>query len=135
MASEFKLSVVAPDRTVAETQAVSLIAPGSEGYIGIMAHHVPMIVALKPGLLSFVDHSGTRHFAWTAGGFVEVSAGSVIVLADQAELAKDIDLKEAEALLEAARASLRGEPSEMTSEQATEEIEKAIARVNAARMA
>lgn len=135
MASQFKLSVVAPDRTIAEVQAQSLIAPGVEGYIGVLAGHVPLIVALRTGLIEFVDANNQRHYVATSGGFMDVGPDAVIVLADNAEMAKDIDIKAAEAALEKARAALRGENSEMPSSQAAEELELAMMRIKAAKMA
>lgn len=135
MAKEFKLSVVAPDRTIAEVMAQSLIAPGVLGYIGVMAGHVPLIVALRTGLIEFTDSGNQRHYVATSGGFMDIGGDAVIVLADNAELAKDIDIKAAEAQLEKARAALRGETSEMGSSEATEELELAMARIRAAKLA
>ena len=68
MAREFHLSVVAPDKSVVEEQATSMVVPGTEGYFGVMAGHVPLIAALRPGLLEFADKVGTRHFVYIGGG-------------------------------------------------------------------
>ncbi len=136
MAKDFQLSIVAPDRTIAEMRAESLIAPGVQGYLGVMAGHVPAIVALKAGLIEYIESATSqRHYVSTSGGFMDIGPDSVIVLADNAALAKDIDVKEAEAALERARAALRGENSEMTSAEATEELELAMARIRASKMA
>lgn len=129
----FKLSVVAPDRKVVDEDVQSLVAPGQEGYLGVMAGHMPMIVALRPGLLEFRDRQDQHEFVALGGGFMEVTGDSVIVLADQAERAEDIDLKEAEEALEQARKALRGEDSMMTDEEATLELERAMVRIKAAR--
>lgn len=67
MASDFHLSVVAPDKSVVEEVVRSLVAPGAEGYFGIMAGHIPMVAALRPGLLEYTDHAGTRHFVYEIG--------------------------------------------------------------------
>lgn len=129
----FRLSVVAPDRTVVEEQVSSVIVPGTEGYLGIMSGHVPLMTALKTGLLEYKDSNGIEHLVAVSGGFLEVSGASVIVLADQAERATDIDLAHAEQQLEKARRALRGEDSTMTTDEATEEIERALNRIKAAR--
>jgi len=134
MASAFQLSIVAPDRKVVETQVSSVTAPGTEGYLGVMAGHIPMIVSLKPGLLEYRDMNSQQHYVAIDGGFMEINATSVIVLAEGANLSGDIDLKAAEAELEEARRALRGEPSSMSTDEATEHMERALARIKAARL-
>lgn len=133
MSKEFSLSIVAPDRSVVEDQAVSVIAPGSEGYFGVMAGHVPMVAALRAGIVEYLDTKNQRHHVAVGGGFAEVSGQRLTILADSAALATEIDVKEEELRLERARKALRGEDSEMTSAEATEEIERAMARIRAAK--
>jgi F-type H+-transporting ATPase subunit epsilon len=133
MPREFQLSVVAPDKSIVEEPATSLVAPGTEGYFGVMAGHVPLIAALRPGLLEYADLSGTRHFVYIGGGFAEVTGDRVTVLADEAERAANIDLAEAERSLEEARRALRGESTTLTAESAVQEVERAMNRIRAAR--
>ncbi|MFZ4509020.1 MAG: ATP synthase F1 subunit epsilon [Fimbriimonas sp.] len=133
MASEFALSVVAPDRSVVETTVSSAMLPGSEGYFGVLRGHLPLVAALRPGLVEYSDPNGQRHVVVIGGGFAEVQGDRVTILADSAELAKEIDLARAEKDLDEARRALRGESSTMTSEEATLELDRAIQRVRAAR--
>lgn len=133
MASQFSLSVVAPDRKVVDEQVVSVTAPGTEGYLGVLAGHIPMIVSLKPGLLEYRTATNQDHFVAIDGGFMEISGNQVIVLAEGAQLATEVDLKQAEAELEEARKALRGESSKLSSEEAAEAMERAITRIRAAR--
>ena len=135
MARAFTLSVVGPDAEVVRQEATSLVAPGFEGYFGVMAGHVPLVAALRPGLVEFTDVSNNRHHVYIGGGFCEVGPNNVTVLADEARLAKDLDASEAERELNEARKALRGEDSTIGSTEAVEEIEKATARLRAARMA
>jgi F-type H+-transporting ATPase subunit epsilon len=134
MASDFTLSIVAPDRLVAEEQVISVVAPGSEGYFGVMAGHVPLIAALKPGILEYLDTHNQRHFIYTGGGFAEVTANRVTILADEAAKATDVDVADAEKRLEAARHALKGEDSATDSQTAMLEMDRAIERLRAARM-
>jgi F-type H+-transporting ATPase subunit epsilon len=127
------LSVVAPDKSVVETEASSVVAPGTEGYFGIQAGHVPLVAALKPGIIEYMKDN-QRHYVYIGGGFAQVSPTGVTILADEAESAKNIDLSKAEELLDKARKALTGS-GEMSSEQATEELERAIQRMRAARTA
>lgn len=134
MSRSFALSVVAPDRTVVEDSAKSLVAPSVEGYVGILAGHVPLIAALQTGLLEYNDDKDQRHFISLSGGFMEVSADSVIVLADTAERSTEIDVSRAERALERARSALRGEDSSLTSQEAAREMDRALNRLKVARM-
>ncbi|MEA2553636.1 MAG: F-type H+-transporting ATPase subunit epsilon [Fimbriimonadaceae bacterium] len=134
MAKDFTLSVVAPDRSVVEERATTVVAPGIEGYFGVLAGHEPMISAIKTGILEYQVANGDRHFVAVGGGFAEVTPERVTILADTAELAPEIDIAEAERIQDEARKALRGEPSSLTREQATEELERAINRIKAARL-
>jgi F-type H+-transporting ATPase subunit epsilon len=134
MAREFTLSVVAPDKAVVEEQVTSVVAPGVEGYIGVMAGHLPLIAALKPGLLEYVDTHNQRQYVYIGGGFAEVRDNRMTILADEAEHSKNIDLARAEAALEEARRSLRGEDSRTNSQDAVQEVERAMQRYRAARI-
>ena len=134
MAAEFTLAVVAPDREVVSTSAVSIVAPGVDGYFGVLAGHVPVVSALKPGILEYLDSSNVRHHVYVGGGFVQVGKDSVTVLADEARYAAELDVAEAEKALEEARRQLRGEDSTMTEAEALMEFDRATARVKAARL-
>jgi F-type H+-transporting ATPase subunit epsilon len=133
MAKTFQLAIVAPDRSVLDDPVQSVVLPGVEGYFGIMADHEPMIAALKPGILEYLDAQNQRHFVAVSGGFAEVTGARVMVLADAAERSKEIDITRAEAALERARQALQGEDSSMSNEQATMEIERAMTRIRAAK--
>jgi len=135
MANQIFLSVVAPDKAVVEESVVSIVAPGSEGYLGVMAGHVPVIASLKPGLLEFTDASSNRHYVYVGGGFAEIQGDKVTILADEAERAPEIDLAKAEALLDEARKALRGEASTVNEADAVQEVERAVHRIRAARAA
>lgn len=127
------LSIVGPDRAIADETVASAVLPGREGYLGVMAGHVPLIAALRAGVLEYVDLSGVRHHVYIGGGFAEVRDGKLIVLADEAAAAKDLDAAEAERSLDEARRALRGESNNTVSSDAVEEVERAMHRLRAAR--
>ena len=133
MGKQFLLSVVAPDKLVVEEQTDSMIAPGTEGYFGVWAGHEPIIVALRPGLVEYTDSTTNRHYIYVGGGFAEVQADRVTILADEAERATEVDIARAEQLLEEARKALRGEDSVIDSRDAVLEVERAVSRIKAAR--
>jgi F-type H+-transporting ATPase subunit epsilon len=91
----FKLSVVTPERPLIDQEALSIIAPGSEGYLGILTDHAPLITALIPGKLSVTDMTNHETFYAISGGFLEVSHNIVTILADSIEPIKDIDINRA----------------------------------------
>ena len=103
----FRLRLVTPQRLVSDEEIVFLEAPGSEGYLGVLAHHAPLITTLRPGRLDVRDRNGTaRHYA-VSGGFLEVSDNRATVLADAVERREDIDVARAEASLRRAEERLR----------------------------
>lgn len=133
MAKDFEFSVVAPDRSVVEDRATSVVAPGLDGYFGVLVGHEPLIAGLATGLLEYVDNSGRRHKIAIGSGFAEISGSRVTILADDARRAEEIDIADAERRLDEARRTLRGEATSMSQEQATSEVEKAINQLKAAR--
>jgi F-type H+-transporting ATPase subunit epsilon len=104
----FLFRLVTPQRLVIEKPVVSLQAPGSEGYLGVLAHHAPLITTLRPGKLEVRDEEGKRSLYAVSGGFLEVSANRATVLADTAELADEIDAPRAKSAFERAESRLRG---------------------------
>ena len=89
---------------------VETSAPGSEGSLGILAHHAPIMTELIPGevRVTLADGRTTSHIV-VSGGFLEMSPeGRATILADSAERADEIDLTRAEADLAAARQMLDG---------------------------
>ncbi|HKW50471.1 MAG TPA: ATP synthase F1 subunit epsilon [Candidatus Eisenbacteria bacterium] len=103
----FTFRLVTPQRLLLEAPIVSLEAPGSEGYLGILAHHAPLITPLRPGRLDVRDAAGVESSYAVSGGFLEVSANRATVLADTAERVAEIDRARAEASLKRAEARLQ----------------------------
>jgi F-type H+-transporting ATPase subunit epsilon len=84
------LTVVTPEHKVVETEAEEVQLPGSEGYLGILPGHTPLITLLKTGVLSYRGAGRSGAFAVSAG-FAEIVNDRVSVLADLAESASEID--------------------------------------------
>lgn len=83
--AEFTFRLVTPQRIVFEGPVVSIQAPGSEGYLGVLAHHAPLITMLKEGRLEMRDPAGRVSAYRVTGGFLEVSNNRATALADSAE--------------------------------------------------
>ena len=75
------LEIISPDKKLFEGEIKSVSLPGSDGSLGILNNHAPMISALKAGKVKITDHAGTQSFA-IKGGVVEVLKNKVIVLAE-----------------------------------------------------
>ena len=107
MAETFQLTVLTPARTLLKTRVESLTAPGSEGYLGILAHHAPLITALMPGKLTVKDAVGSSRIYALSGGFLEVSNNAATVLADAVEEPERIDADRARRAADRARERLK----------------------------
>lgn len=106
MATPFHVQLLTPEREVFAGEAIHLYARGSVGYLGVLAHHAPLLTSLEPGVMSIrLPDQSQRHFVVT-GGFLEVSSNRATVLADAAEPASEIDAAAAERALAEARERL-----------------------------
>lgn len=92
----FRLSIVTPEKVFIEADVKSLVVPGSEGYLGILSNHAPLITALEPGKIEFTDANDQRQYLAVTAGFLEVSGNIATLLADAVEETAEIDLKRAE---------------------------------------
>jgi F-type H+-transporting ATPase subunit epsilon len=93
----FRLSIVTPEKTFFDAEVASLIVPGSEGYLGVLSNHAPLITALKPGKIEYKDADNNSLFVAVSGGFLEVSGNVATLLADAAEDTEEIDIIRAKA--------------------------------------
>ena len=107
----FTFRLVTPQRLLLEAEVTSLQVPGSEGYLGVLAHHAPLITALRPGKLDVRDAKGALQSYAVSGGFLEVSGNRATVLADTAERKDEIDVARAEACVKRAEERLRADAS------------------------
>jgi F-type H+-transporting ATPase subunit epsilon len=105
MADKFTLEVVTPERQVVLEAVNEAQVPVLGGYIGVLPGHTPLLAEMGIGELSY--SVGNRVFSCTAmGGFVEVLGDRVIVLADCAERAEEINVSRAEAARDRAQKRL-----------------------------
>ena len=99
----FKLSIVTPEKVLFDGEVKTLSVPGSEGYLGVLSHHAPLITALKPGKVEYRDMSDRNAVLAIGGGFMEVSGNKASILADEIEFADKIDIAATEAEYNAQR--------------------------------
>ena len=133
MADTFILEVVTPARRVVHEAVNEAQIPVLGGYIGVLPGHTPLLAMMGIGELTY--HVGNRVFFCTAiGGFAEVLADRVIVLADAAERAEEIDAARAEAALARAQKRL-ATPNDPNTDwkRAEEALKRAQVRLQVAR--
>ena len=93
--TKLTLELVTPDRAVVREDVDEVVVPGSEGELGILPGHTPLLATLKVGELWY-RQGQEKHYIAIAFGFVEVLPDRVTVLAQIAERAQDIDIVRAE---------------------------------------
>jgi F-type H+-transporting ATPase subunit epsilon len=122
-----EVELVAADRKVWTGQSSMVLARTADGDVGILPHHAPLLGTLGDGAVLIRQESGDPVIAVVHGGFLSVADNRVGILAEECDLAKDIDLGDAERELEEARRS--------EDEDAAHQVRRAEARIRAHGMA
>jgi F-type H+-transporting ATPase subunit epsilon len=127
-----KLEIVTPERLVYEDEVDSVNVPGIEGELGILPHHAPLLSMLGYGELRIRKGAAEESFA-IVGGFVQVRPDKVVVMAETADLAAEIDLEKAEeARREAERALETGYDEGADLSAARAALQQALMRIRVA---
>ena len=130
--AEMKLEIVTGEGLVYTGEVEVLVAPGIEGELGILPHHAPLLTMLQPGEIRIVVE-GQEEYMVISGGFLEVLANTVTILADTAERADEIDEERAQEAVQRAQERLTGQLAAQDLERALASIRRAQARVQVAR--
>jgi F-type H+-transporting ATPase subunit epsilon len=88
--ANFHFELVSPQKLLFSGEVEQVDVPGAEGEFGVLAEHAPMVTTLRPGILTVHSSGGAQQIV-VLGGFAEVSAAGLTVLADVAEAVEDID--------------------------------------------
>lgn len=127
---KLRLILVAHDRQLLDVEADEVQVPGSEGVLGILPGHTPLISTLRVGEVMY-RQGKIEHYLALSEGFVEVADDVVTVLTDSAELPEEIDVEAArEEATEAEAELMAAEDAEWMKAQAR--LEKATARITVA---
>jgi F-type H+-transporting ATPase subunit epsilon len=99
-----QLEIVTPERLAYSDEVDAVVLPGSEGELGVLPHHAPLVTMLGIGELRIRKGATEESFA-IVGGFLQVRPDKVVVMAETADMSSEIDLEKAqEARREAERA-------------------------------
>ncbi len=126
--ANFNLEIVTPQKTILKEEATMIIARTIVGDIGVLANHAPLVTELALGEMKIKQGDKEKDF-FISGGFLEISKDKVLILADKAMDAKDIDIekaKEEKRLYEAKLKKLSEDKEIATTQQALKESLKKI---------
>jgi F-type H+-transporting ATPase subunit epsilon len=128
------VEVVTAERQLYSGEADTVIAPGTEGQLGILPRHAALLTTLKVGEM-LIKLGGAEEPFFVSGGFLEVSNNRVTVLAETAEHAEEIDQARAEAARRRAQEYLVQARSDVERAELVGALERAVARLHVAEIA
>ena len=133
MADRLTLEIATPMRLVVTETVDEVVAPGSEGYFGVLPGHAPFLTTLGVGVVTYRSGREENQLA-VVGGFAEVRNDKVIILADSAERPEEIDRARAERARERAERRLGGRSEDETNYvRAQASLARALVRLAVAR--
>jgi len=132
MPGTFTLEIVTPERRVFREEVQAIMVPGTEGYLGVLARHAPLMAELGVGAVKVTYPDQRIEFLATSGGFMEVANNKAIILADSAERALEIDVARAEAARDRARERLESKAPDIDIARAQAALARALNRLHVA---
>ena len=131
MAENFNVEVVTPTSSRTFNDVRHVRAPGLDGSFGILARHIPAIIALKPGEVK-IESGDRQHLLAISDGYCEIQRERILLLVETAELPEDIDLERAQAALERAQKMLSNHPENLNRDRAVAAVRRAKNRLRIA---
>ena len=128
----FQLEIVTPRKTVFSEKVESFSAPGVVGGFQVLKSHAPLLSSIRIGEVKIIDSNGKEWRYATSGGFVEVRENKVVMLAETAERANEIDAKRASAALERAQRRITEKKFDTDVDRARIALERAMNRLKVA---
>ena len=129
----FHLQIITCDRIFFDGDCESLIFPGFDGQIEILAHHAPMATTVAVGEVRFRDADGTTHAVIVSDGIVNTVDNEVTLLAFSAERPEEIDAHRAQMALEMAREEMQQKQSIVEYNISSAAMARAMARLSGAK--
>jgi len=126
--STLRLEIVTPERKLYEEDVNMVVVKGAAGELGILPHHVPLVTPLQ---IAPVKAKKGNSDEWIAvhGGFMEVRKDKVVILAEAAEMGKDIDLIRARQAKERAERRLADKATDLDHKRAELALQRALSRI------
>jgi F-type H+-transporting ATPase subunit epsilon len=127
--AKLTVELVTAEQRVVSGEADFVVARGAEGELGILPRHIPLMTPLSPGEV-MIRNDGHEEYIFVAGGFLQVLPDKVVILADAAERAEEIDEQRADEARKRAQQLL--EQSDGADVEARAALERAIFRIRVA---
>lgn len=127
-----RLEIITAEQVVFAGDVDSVQVPGISGELGILPHHAPLMTMIQPGELA-INKDGDVAYLAISGGFLEVMANKVHVLADAAERSDDIDEERAQAAVQRAQERISSQSSDLDLERALGQLRRAQIRLGVSR--
>lgn len=123
--------IVSAEKQLFSGEVEMVVAAGSEGDLGILPGHAPLLTGLKPGPVRIIKQGGEEEVFYVNGGFLEVQPKVVTVLADSAARAHDMDEAAAEEARQRAKEALEGKHTDMDYSAASAQLAESVAQLRA----
>jgi F-type H+-transporting ATPase subunit epsilon len=123
------LNVVSAEESLFSGSIKSLQITGSEGELGIMPGHAPLLTSLKPGMALITKQDGSEEVIYLSGGMLEVQPNNVIVLADIATRAADLDEQAALEAKQRAEDNMNAHGADVNFAAVAAELARAVAQL------
>jgi F-type H+-transporting ATPase subunit epsilon len=134
MTRKLSLTILTPEKAALADKPVDFVAiPSVGGEMGVLPGHAPFVVQLKEGILRYREGHKTEIFA-VLNGFAEISKDKIIVLAEAAELAKEVDEERARQAYQKAKETLAMRGKDMDLDGAQAALRRAVVRMKIAEL-
>ncbi len=131
MSMTVQCDIVSAEKQLFSGLVEMVVASGSEGDLGILPGHAPLLTGLNPGPVRIIKQGGEEEVFYVNGGFLEVQPKVVTVLADAAARAHDMDEAAAEEARQRAKEALEGKNTEMDYSAAAAQLAESVAQLRA----
>ena len=123
------LNVVSAHESLFSGDVKSIQITGSEGELGIIPGHAPLLTSLKPGMVRFITDNNVEEVLYLSGGMLEVQPNSITVLADVALRAAELDEQAAKIAKQRAKEEINNKKIDINFMNVAVELERAIAQL------
>jgi F-type H+-transporting ATPase subunit epsilon len=122
--SKLRFDLVSPERLLMSAEVDQVDVPGSEGEFGVLANHAPLMTALRPGVLTIQSQGRPGEKFFVRGGFAEVTARGLTVLAEEAMPLAELDRAALEGRIRNAEEDVADAKDQATRERAQETLDR-----------
>lgn len=122
--SKLHFDLVSPERLLISAEVDQVDVPGSEGDFGVLANHAPLMTALRPGVLTIQSQGKVGEKFFVRGGFAEVTARGLTILAEEAMPLAELDRAALEARIRNAEEDVADARDEARRERAQETLDR-----------